>query len=95
MEIPWLTRLNTVDLQCSAEKDQMHYLAHDRVSGKIYKISDEALLFWELCAFLSEKGFSPIDLVDVCHRPYDNSLWQMDLIFIRSTWEGFKYNSYK
>ena len=41
MEIPWLARLNTVDLQCSAERDQMHYLAHDRVTGKIYRISSE------------------------------------------------------
>jgi len=41
MEISWLARLNTVDLQCSAERDQMHYLAHDRVTGKIYRISSE------------------------------------------------------
>lgn len=59
-----------------------------------YRITDEALLFWELCAFLSERGFRPIDLVDVMHRQYDNSLWQMDLFFIRSTWEGFNYISF-
>lgn len=41
MEISWLARLNTVDLQCSAERDQMHYLAHDRVTGKIYRISNQ------------------------------------------------------
>ncbi len=51
-----------------------------------YRITDEAFLFWELCVFLSERGFRPIDLVDVRHRQYDNSLWQMDLFFIRSTW---------
>lgn len=60
-----------------------------------YRITEEAFLFWELCAFLSEKGFRPIDLVDVLHRQYDNSLWQMDLFFIRSDWEGFRYISYK
>jgi FkbM family methyltransferase len=60
-----------------------------------YKITDEALLFWELCAYLSEKGFRPIDLVDVMYRQHDNSLWQMDLFFIRSTWEGFNYITYK
>lgn len=60
-----------------------------------YRITEEAFLFWELCAFLSDKGFRPIDLVDVLHRQYDNSLWQMDLFFIRSDWEGFKYTSYK
>lgn len=60
-----------------------------------YNIKNEALLFWELCAFLYERGFRPIDLVDVMYREYDNSLWQMDLVFIRSTWEGFKKTSYK
>jgi len=60
-----------------------------------YRITEEALLFWELCAFLSGKGFRPIDLVDVMHRQRDDSLWQIDIFFIRSSWEGFNYTSYK
>lgn len=60
-----------------------------------YRITEEALLFWELCALLSEKGFRPVDLVDVMHRQYDNSLWQVDLIFVRSSWEGFDYITYQ
>ena len=59
-----------------------------------YKITNEAMLFWELCAFLLERGFRPIDLVDLMHRKFDNSLWQMDIFFIRCTWEGFNYNVY-
>lgn len=59
-----------------------------------YRIADKSLLFWELCAFLETKGFRPIDLVDVLHRKYDKSLWQMDLIFIQSSWNGFNYISY-
>jgi len=60
-----------------------------------YRITEEALLFWELCAYLSSKGFRPIDLVDVMHRQHDGSLWQVDIFFIRSSWEGFNYTSYK
>jgi FkbM family methyltransferase len=60
-----------------------------------YRITAEALLFWELCEFLSGKGFRPIDLVDVMHRQRDDSLWQVDIFFIRSSWEGFNYTSYK
>ena len=59
-----------------------------------FKITEEALLFWELCSFLSEKGFRPIDLIDVSRRQYDNALWQMDLFFIRSNWKGFDHISY-
>ncbi len=60
-----------------------------------FRITDEALLFWELCAYLSDRGFRPIDLVDVMHRQYDDSLWQMDLFFIKSSWNGFSYISYR
>lgn len=59
-----------------------------------YRITDEALLFWELCAFLATKGFRPIDLVDLMHRQHDNSLWQMDLFFIKSSWKGFSRITY-
>jgi FkbM family methyltransferase len=59
-----------------------------------FRITDEALLFWELCAYLSDRGFRPIDLIDILHRQYDDSLWQMDIFFIKSTWEGFNYISY-
>lgn len=60
-----------------------------------FRITEEAFLFWELCAYLAAKGFRPVDLVDVLHRVYDNSLWQMDLIFVRDSWKGFDYISYK
>jgi FkbM family methyltransferase len=59
-----------------------------------YRITDETILFWELCTLLSEKGFRVIDLIDVMHRAYDQSLWQMDLVFIRDDWQGFNYVSY-
>jgi hypothetical protein len=60
-----------------------------------YRISGEALLFWELCAYLAERGFRPVDLVDSMHRPYDDAFWQMDLVFVRSTWAGFAYNAFR
>jgi len=59
-----------------------------------YNITSEAMLFWELCAYLYEKGFRTIDLVDVMHRKHDNSLWQMDLFFVRSGWNGFNCITY-
>jgi hypothetical protein len=29
------------------------------------------MLYWELCAFLGERGFRQVDMVDVVHRPYN------------------------
>lgn len=50
--------------------------------------------FFELCSFLKEKGFLPVEIVDLMLRPYDNTLWQMDIFFIKDTGNKFKYNDY-
>jgi FkbM family methyltransferase len=60
-----------------------------------YNIEPESVTFWELCNYLYERGFRPIDLVDIMYRKYDDSLWQMDLVFIKASWEGFKYPAYR
>lgn len=60
-----------------------------------YRIAGDAMLFWELCAYLAGHGFRPVDMVDILHRQYDNSLWQMDIVFVRSDWKGFDYLSYR
>lgn len=60
-----------------------------------YNIEPESVLFWQLCEYLDGKGFRPIDMVDSMYREYDNSFWQMDLVFIKSSWLGFQHISYK
>jgi hypothetical protein len=60
-----------------------------------HKISNECLLFWELCSYLYERGFRPIEVVDVTRRAYDGSFWQMDLFFVRTTWPGFGYTRFE
>lgn len=95
---PYLLKLDTHGFEKSILNGACHTLEQTEIliiEAYNYKITDETLLFWELCAFLSEKGFRPIDLVDVMHRLHDNSLWQMDIFFVRSGWSGFKYTSYK
>lgn len=58
------------------------------------RITPNCLLFWELCSYMADHGFRPVDLVDVHHRPHDKTLWQMDLSFVRSEWDGFDYLEY-
>jgi FkbM family methyltransferase len=60
-----------------------------------YNIEPGSVTFWQLCEYLYRKGFRPIDVVDTMYREYDNSLWQMDIVFIKSSWKGFEYISYK
>lgn len=60
-----------------------------------FKIAPEALLFNEMCDYMSTLGFRCIDLYDPLHRLHDHSFWQMDLVFIRSDRPEFQYNKYK
>lgn len=59
-----------------------------------YKISEECLLFFEMCAHLKLHGFRCIDLVEPLYRPYDHTFWQMDIVFVRDTRPSFQYVSY-
>jgi len=95
---PYLLKLDTHGFERSILGGSQSTLANSAaliIEAYNYNVTDEAFLFWELCAYLAERGFRPIDLVDVGHRVRDQSLWQMDLVFIRSTWEGFKYIHYQ
>lgn len=96
-EAPYLLKLDTHGFEKSILAGATRTLEQSVVliiEAYNYRITEEAFLFWELCEFLAGKGFRPVDLVDVMHRTYDNSLWQMDMIFVRDTWKGFNYISF-
>jgi len=95
---PYLLKLDTHGYERSILAGAVQTLDHCEalvIEAYNHRITNEAFLFWELCSFLAEKGFRVVDLVDVMHRGYDDSLWQMDLIFVKSTWPGFAYTSYE
>lgn len=48
-------------------------------------ILDGAPLFNEATQFMSERGFQVYDICTFFRRPYDGALWQVDVIFVRST----------
>jgi len=97
-EAPYLLKLDTHGFEKSILAGSNSTLEECEVliiEAYNFRITEESFMFWELCTYLAGKGFRPVDLVDVLHRTYDNSLWQMDLIFIRDSWKGFDYISYK
>jgi FkbM family methyltransferase len=60
-----------------------------------YKLTNNSLKYFEMCAYLEKLGFSSIELVDFMLRQHDYSFWQMDTFFIPSGSPEFKHNSYK
>lgn len=60
-----------------------------------YKISEEGLLFYGMCSHMNEMGFRCIDLVEPLYRLYDNTFWQMDLVFVKNNRPEFNYSNYR
>ena len=60
-----------------------------------HKITENSIKFYQICTLLDELGFYPIDLAEPTLRPYDNSFWQMDLVFVKKSFKAFEYNKYK
>lgn len=48
-------------------------------------ILEGAPLFHEATHFMSERGFRVYDICTFFRRPYDGALWQVDVIFVRSS----------
>jgi FkbM family methyltransferase len=60
-----------------------------------FRISPDALTFDEMCRYLGERGFRCLDLIEPLYRPYDNSFWQADLVFVRDNRPEFSYQGYR
>jgi len=57
--------------------------------------TEESLKFNEMCDYLEKKGFRVIDIAEPLYRPFDQSLWQLDIFFIRDDRDAFKTLRYK
>ena len=55
----------------------------------------DSLHFGQMCQYLDSLGFRCIDVVDPVWRAYDDSFWQMDLIFVRKERSEFSYRAYE
>lgn len=60
-----------------------------------FKLTKDSLRFYEMCAYMKELGFSPVEMIDPMLRKYDDAFWQMDTFFIPSSDKMFMYNQYE
>lgn len=97
LEPPYMLKLDTHGFEVPIFEGARHTLAQTNlivVEVYNFRIQENSLLFHEMCDFLKEKGFRPIDLCDPLFRTYDNALWQMDLFFVRSERPEFEHRYY-
>jgi FkbM family methyltransferase len=95
---PFLIKLDTHGFELSILNGAEEALKDSRlvvIEAYNFKLTQDTLRFWELCCFMKEKGFQPIDLCDPMHRLKDQSFWQMDIFFIPDSSQEFTSNDYK
>lgn len=59
-----------------------------------FVIAPTAVRFADFCCLMAEKGFLCLDLFDPMYRPSDGAIWQMDLMFARSSRPEFQNQRY-
>lgn len=94
---PYLLKLDTHGFEVPIVKGALRILPETEVivmECYNFKISPESLIFDEMCGYLRGLGFRCIHLVDPGFRPFDGSLWQMDLVFVKDNRPEFQHLAY-
>jgi len=95
---PYLIKLDTHGFEVPILKGASRILIEtDVIIMECYnfRIAPECLMFFEMCDYLKKFGFRCIDLVNPFNRPYDDSFWQMDLVFVKDNRPEFLYLEYR
>ena len=94
---PFLLKLDTHGFEVQILTGAKEVLRNTQViviECYIQHLAEGSLTFSEMCSYLDKYGFRCIDAVDLEWRPFDNTLWQMDLVFIRKDRVEFTYKDY-
>ena len=94
---PYLIKLDTHGYEIPILEGAKQILSQtDLLIIEVYgqRIAKRSLLFYELCGYLDQQGFRPIDLVNTMRRPADYTFWQCDLFFAPKSHASFSDTTY-
>jgi FkbM family methyltransferase len=60
-----------------------------------FRLTENSLKYYEMCDYMEQLGFSPVENVDLLLREHDKAFWQMDTFFIPSSNEVFSRNTFR
>jgi FkbM family methyltransferase len=60
----------------------------------VFRLREGAPLFDEMVSYMRNRGFSVIDMSEPLWRQKDDSLWQIDMFFVKADREEFSYAGY-
>ena len=94
---PFMLKLDTHGFEVPILTGATEVLRHTQIiviECYVQYLTENSLTFSQMCSYLETFGFRCIDAVDLEWRPFDNTLWQMDLVFIRKDRDEFTYQDY-
>lgn len=95
---PYLVKLDTHGFEIPILEGAIETLKNSNgviIEVYNYHLTNSSLLFFEMCDYMDKLGFRPLDMADPFNRIYDDSFWQMDLLFVPKSRKEFTYNEYK
>jgi len=60
-----------------------------------FDINENSLKFYDMCKYMENLGFRPVDIIEPLFRKNDSMLWQMDIFFAPAGGKEFQSNSYR
>jgi FkbM family methyltransferase len=95
---PYLLKLDTHGFEVPILEGAVEILSRASmliVEAYNFTLCPGALRFYELAAYLEQRGFRCADIFDLMIRPSDRALWQMDMVFLPADHQVFQSNVYK
>lgn len=94
---PYLLKLDTHGFEVPILRGAEQALSQTNIivlESYNFHLTDQSLTFWEMCVWLFERGFRPLDVLEPMHRPKDQAFWQIDIVFARADRPEFYDNRY-
>ncbi|PKA82132.1 FkbM family methyltransferase [Ulvibacter sp. MAR_2010_11] len=98
LQPPFLLKLDTHGFEVPILEGAKKVISHANliiIEAYNFNIESNSLCFWELCEYMGDLGFRPLEVVDLMAREYDQAFWQMDIFFIKKDDPMFNYIQYR
>ncbi|MFY9984847.1 MAG: FkbM family methyltransferase [Chthoniobacterales bacterium] len=90
---PFLLKLDTHGVEIpilSGAKETLKQTNLLVIEAYNFTFGKPAVPFWDLCQYMLELGFRPLDAFDLLYREVDHAFWQVDFLFARSDFPLFQ-----
>ena len=88
-ELPQLAKLDVQGFELKALAGASKLIGHTEcfiLEVSLFRIVPDMPVFFDVAAYLDERGYKLYDIAGHIRRPMDNALAQLDAVFVRQRW---------